>query len=102
MKNNLNTTKYSIKISSKFKRQVKKLKNQGKDLSKLVKVVKRIADGNTLDSKYKLHLLRDTNTFRNCYECHIEPDWLLIFKYSNDNVYLILVETGTHSELLNL
>ena len=48
---------------------------------------------------YKNHLLINDRYYKDCYECHIEPDWLLIYKYDNNKLILILVETGSHSNL---
>lgn len=44
-------------------------------------------------------MLTNSKYYKNCGECHIEPDWLLIYKYSNDELILLLVATGSHSEL---
>ena len=72
---------------------------QGKDLKKLSNIVKSLANGETLDLKYRDHALQDTKYYRNCRECHITPDWLLIYKISESNLYLYLIRTGTHSDL---
>lgn len=48
---------------------------------------------------YKDHSLIDNKNFNECRECHIEPDWLLVYKYTSDKLILLLVETGSHSEL---
>ena len=60
-----------------------------------------MANGGILDSKYRDHSLLDNSHFKGCRECHIEPDWLLIYKYNNDELILLMVETGSHSELFN-
>lgn len=93
--------KYEIKISSNFKKQYKKIVKQGKDVSKLVQVIKILEYGQLLEAKYKDHNLFDNKYFRGCRECHIEPDWLLIYKYNNNELILYLVETGSHSELFD-
>lgn len=102
MKNKLKNTKYGIVISHKFNKQLKKVKKQGKDINKLNIVVKKLANGETLESKYKDHLLNDTKYYKNCRECHIEPDWLLVYKYDNNIIILYLVETGLHADLFNM
>ncbi len=102
MKNNINETKYGIITSSKFNKQLKKIKKQGKNISKINIVVKKLANGETLEVKYKDHPLIDTKYYKNCRECHIEPDWLLIYKYENDKIILYLIETGTHADLFNM
>lgn len=60
-----------------------------------------LANGDVLDSKYRDHSLIDNKYFKNCRECHIEPDWLLVYKYSEKELILFLVETGSHSEILD-
>ncbi len=99
---NITDTKYGIKTSNKFNKQLKNVIKQGKDLKKLSYVVKNLANGKTLESKYKDHALRDTKYYRDCRECHIEPDWLLIYKIVDNEIMLYLVETGSHSDLFNM
>jgi len=94
--------KYSIKRSNNFKKQYKKVLKQGKDISKMEKVIEIIASGEQLDKKYKDHNLNDNKYYRGCRECHIESDWLLVYKIVNDELILYLVETGSHSDLFNM
>ena len=91
--------KYKIDYSNKFKKQYKKIKKQGKDLNKLFFVIEKLANGEKLDEKYRDHLLKDDKIFKNCHECHIEPDWLLVYKIQEDQLILLLFATGSHSEL---
>ena len=56
-----------------------------------------LANGDTLNIKYKNHKLINDKYYKNCYECHIESDWLLIYKYEKEE--LILIATGSHSEM---
>lgn len=93
--------KYQIKYSKNFKKQLKKIIKQGKNIDKLLKVVEILSKGENLDAKYKDHILIDNKYYKNCRECHIEPDWLLVYKYNDDELILYLVETGSHSELFN-
>ena len=95
-------TKYGISTSKKFNKQLKKIIKQGKKIDKLVYVVVKLANGQKLEAKYKDHQLLDTKYYKNCRECHIESDWLLIYKYLNEELLLYLVETGSHSELFNM
>lgn len=74
MKNSITDTKYGVVTSNKFNKQLKKIIKQGKKIEKLSEVVKKIANGETLDSKYRDYALQDTKYYRNCRECHIEPD----------------------------
>lgn len=55
-----------------------------------------------LEPKYRVHKLYDNKKFKDCRECHIEPDWLLIYKTDNNQLILLLVETGSHSELFKM
>jgi mRNA interferase YafQ len=81
--------------TSRFKKDVKRLKNQGKDLSTFKQVIRQLAEGVELEEKYRDHKL--IGEFKGKRECHIEPDWLLIYESGEDD--LILVRTGSHSEL---
>ena len=92
-------TKYQIKYTSDFKKNYKKIKKQGKDIQKLKIVVSELANGLELEEKYKNHMLTDSKHYKNCGECHIEPDWLLVYKYIDNELILVLVSTGSHSEL---
>lgn len=94
--------KYSIKRSNNFKKQYKKVLKQGKDISKMEDVIGKLANGEQLDKKYKDHNLNDNKYYRGCRECHIEPDWLLVYKIINDELILYLIETGSHSDLFNM
>lgn len=91
--------KYSLDYTNKFKKHIKKIKKQGKDLNKLYKVIESLTNGEPLDIKYHNHKLINDDNYSNCYECHIEPDWLLIYKIYEDTLILLLFDTGSHSEL---
>ncbi len=97
----MNKYKYKVVQSNKFKKNIKKIIKQGEDLNKLLDVVDKLANKEKLDLKYKNHKLKDDRIYKNCFECHIEPDWLLIYQYNEDNLLLLLVNSGTHSELFN-
>lgn len=89
--------KYEIKPSNQFKKDVKLAQRRGYDLSKLTVVIKKLANGETLESRYRDHQL--TGNFGVCRECHIQPDWLLIYEIENEQLMLFLSRTGTHSDL---
>lgn len=91
--------KYRIDYTSNFKRQYKKIKKQGKDLDKLHNVIKTLASGKELEEKYRNHELTNDKKYKNCKECHIEPDWLLVYRIINNELILLLVGTGSHSEI---
>lgn len=93
--------KYNVVYSAKFKRALKKILKQGKNIDELEEVVSKLANEEKLESKYKNHKLIDDNTYKNCSECHIRPDWLLIYQYNDDKLLLLLINTGSHSELFN-
>ena len=92
-------TKYNVRYSSEFKKSLKKVTKQGKNVEKLLDIVDKLVYKEQLEPKLKNHKLSNDGYFYDCYECHIEPDWLLVYKYLNDELVLLLVETGTHSDL---
>ena len=89
--------KYDLQFTSQFKKDLKLAKKQNKDLGKLFEVIDILANGETLDAKYKDHSL--TGNYRETRECHIEPDWLLIYKIRGDVLVLMHYRLGSHSEL---
>ena len=95
----LENTKYEVKATSKFKKQLKKVVKQGKDINKLIEVLNILSAGEELEEKYNNHNLINNKYYKDCKECHIEPDWLLIYKYNNNELILFLIEIGSHSEL---
>jgi len=101
MKIDIVDTKYEVLFTKNFNKQLKKVFRQGKDLEKLIDLIEKIANGEKLTSKYKDHALINNNIYKDCRECHIEPDWLLIYKYNNDKLILLMVATGSHSELFS-
>ncbi len=78
-----------------FRRDVKLAEKRGKDMAKLRELVVLLAAGEPLPQRYKDHSLG--GEWRRFRDCHIEPDWLLIYKIEGDDLYL--VRTGTHSDL---
>lgn len=91
--------RYKIAVTTVFKKELKVIKKRRKDLLKLKKVVDILSNGGQLEEKYRDHQLINNTRFKNCRECHIEPDWLLVYRYENEELVLVLVETGTHSDL---
>ncbi len=92
-------TKYNISFSNNFKKQYKKIKKQGKNINKLHEVIQKLANKEELEQKYKNHNLNDDKYYQDCKECHIEPDWLLVYQYHEDTLILLLVATGSHSNI---
>lgn len=89
--------KCSVQFTNQFKKDLKLAKKQGKDLDKLFEVINILANGEKLDTKFKDHDL--FGSYKGTRECHIEPDWLLIYEIDNNALILMLYRLGTHSEL---
>lgn len=90
---------YIIKKTFQFKQDFKTCVRRGLDLNEFTQVLTLLQNGSHLPEKYKDHPLQPSKDFKNCRELHIEPDWLLVYKYSNDYLILYLVRTGSHSDL---
>lgn len=90
---------YTIKKTSQFKQDFKLCLKNGLDIKEFTKVLYLLQTGSPLPVEYKDHPLQPSKDFKNCRELHIGSDWLLIYKYSNDNLILYLVRTGSHSDL---
>lgn len=89
--------KYKIVQTSKFKKDLKTAIKRGYDINLLGTVVDTLASGEALPAKYKDHAL--IGNYKDCRECHITPDWLLIYEIDGEELYLYLTRTGTHSDL---
>ncbi len=100
MKFDVSNTKYEVDVTTTFKKNYRKIKKQNKNVEKLKEIVVKLANKEQLDPKYKDHQLIDDKTYKNCRECHITPDWLLIYKYEDENLVLVLFAMGSHSEVL--
>ncbi len=74
--------RYQVKFTNQFKRDLKLAEKQGKDTERLFQVVERLANGETLEPKYRDHDL--TGNYKGCRECHIAPDWLLVYEVVED------------------
>lgn len=86
-----------IRFQSRFKKDFKLIKKRGCDENKLWQIVELIANEQPLPPKNRDHLL--SGEYVGCRECHIEPDWLLIYEIKSDELILILTRTGSHSDL---
>ncbi|OFO62933.1 addiction module toxin RelE [Peptoniphilus sp. HMSC075B08] len=89
--------KYKIKFTKRFKKDLKQAKKQGKDIEKLFDIIEKIARDETLDEKYRDHSL--SGNYKGTRECHIGPDFLLIYEKIEEVLVLSLVRTGSHSDL---
>ena len=86
---------FELLRTSQFKRDVKRAKKRGKNTDRLKTVILLLARGRTVPAKYKDHQLK--GIYKDCRECHVEPDWLLIYRIEAN--VLQLVRTGTHADL---
>jgi mRNA interferase YafQ len=84
-----------IRHTTQFKKDVKRVEKQGKDLNKLRTVLQILLDDERLASQYRDHVL--VGQYKGTRECHIAPDWLLIYELTESE--LVLIRTGAHSEL---
>ena len=89
--------KYTIKATTKFQKDLKRVQKRGYDISLITDIIKKLANGEQLPEKNKDHAL--SGNFTGCRECHITPDWLLIYEIDNGELILYLTRTGTHSDL---
>ena len=91
---------YRIIYASRMKRDMKRIRKRGKDLSKLVNVLSILSSGQPLPEMFRDHPL--SGELRDFRECHIEPDWLLIYQIQEDRLILTATATGTHADLFGL
>lgn len=91
--------KYHVRPTKKFQKDLKRVQRRGYDLSLLTEILKKLANGESLPEKNRDHLL--TGNFSGCQECHITPDWLLVYEIYEEELLLYLTRTGTHSDLFS-
>jgi mRNA interferase YafQ len=84
-------------ISGRFRKEVRRAERRGKDLAKLQQVIELLCRGQTLPTRYRDHAL--IGNFKGCRDCHLEPDWLLIYRLSKDGSMVCLERTGSHADL---
>ena len=94
---NLEETIYQIQITNRFKKSLNLAYYRNLDLALLKEPIHTLAKGEKLDMKYRPHTLEGYKTV--IWECHIKPDWLLLWQQIDDELILILLDTGTHSDL---
>jgi mRNA interferase YafQ len=85
----------AVRRTSQFKRDVKRMQRQGKDLGKLKTVLESLVKGEGLPAQYRDHVL--IGQYKGTRECHLEPDWLLIYELAESE--FLLIRTGSHSDL---
>lgn len=91
---------YELILTRKFKKSLKLAKKRGLDLNLLEKLITSLQNNIPLEEKYRDHELR--GKYQGFRECHIAPDWLLIYMKEEDILVLTLIDTGTHSDLFNM
>lgn len=87
----------ALRRTSQFKRDANRMKKRGKNMNKLVEVLRTLANGEELTSSYQDHVL--IGQYKGSRECHVEPNWLLIYELSEND--LILIRTGSHPDLFD-
>lgn len=92
--------KYSLVLSGRFKKSFKLAKKRGLNIELLDLIVGKLLNGIPLDKKYKDHELK--GKYKGFRECHIQPDWLLIYLMEDDILTLTLIDTGSHADLFDM
>jgi mRNA interferase YafQ len=88
---------YKVSTTNQFKKALSQCKKRNYNMSLLSEAVSILAKTGTLPSKYKSHKL--SGNYAGCWECHIKPDWLMIWKQNDTELILLFLDTGTHSDL---
>ena len=88
---------YTVKPTTRFQKDLKLAAKRGYKIDLLTEIIKKLAAGETLDESYKDHALK--GNYAGCRECHITPDWLLIYELADSVLILYLTRTGKHSDL---
>jgi mRNA interferase YafQ len=83
--------------TSQFKKDAKRMDKRGSDMAKLKEVLELLIEGGSLPEQLKDHPLR--GHFAGSRDCHIEPDWVLIYTLSENDMHVCFERTGTHSDL---
>ena len=86
---------FTAYFHKQFKKDVKNCRKEGRDIEVIKYVISRILEGKSIEKKYRLHKL--SGIYKDRFECHVQPDWLLIFKKDGNNI--IFERTGSHSKL---
>lgn len=93
-------TKYTVKPTTQFKKDYKRAQKQNLNMDILKSVISLLANGHPLPKEFHDHAL--AGRWKGHRECHLQPDWLLVYRYEDDILVLTLSRTGTHSELFGL
>ncbi|MDR2896676.1 MAG: type II toxin-antitoxin system YafQ family toxin [Propionibacteriaceae bacterium] len=93
----MNDQSLALRQTSQFKRDLKRLRKRGADLSLLDAAVSLLLKGDELPSGYRDHVL--FGDYAGAHECHIRPDWLFVYERNHDCLVLVAMRTGSHSGL---
>ena len=88
---------YSIDYTNRFKKDLKRCQKRGLDIQLIQEAIGLLAATGSLPAKYRPHKL--SGQFNGCWECHIEPDWLMTWEQNDMELTLLFLQTGTHSDL---
>ena len=88
-----------IRTQKKFEKDYKLIRKRNLNTDELREVVRILQAEEKLPSKYRDHQLIDSKEYKDVRECHIKPDWLLIYRINEDELELLLLRTGTHSDI---
>jgi mRNA interferase YafQ len=88
---------YTVRTTQEFDRDVKRCKKNGRNMQLLRDVVELLEENGSVPESYKPHMLHDE--YAGLWECHIEEDWLLVWRQNDKRLTLLLTNTGTHKEL---
>ncbi len=89
--------KYKVIPSKRFEKDMKRCKKRGYDMQLIKDAIKLLAETGTLPAEYRSHKL--SGQYEGCWECHIAPDWLMIWEQYDNELILLMTNTGTHSDL---
>ena len=93
------SAKYELHVTSQFKRDLKRCKKRGLPLDELWRIIGQLLNDEQLEEKYHAHILSGDR--KGLWECHIQPDWLLIWVKRDEELILIMLNTGSHSDLFS-
>ena len=88
---------YKLRLTTRFEKDMKRIQRRGYRMAQLTDVLKKLAAGEPLPAENRDHAL--SGNYEGCRECHITPDWLLIYEIFEDELILYLTRTGSHSDL---
>ncbi len=88
---------YTVRISNRFKKQFRLCMKRGLDMELINEAMRLLAANGSLPAKYRPHKL--SGKLQGVWECHIEPDWLMIWEQNDTELTLLFLQTGTHADL---